>query len=120
MIFAIIGTPAEEDASFVTDQKALEYLLTFQHVPKADLAAKYPGSSPEALDFLNKVLVFNPYFRISLKECLDHPLFSSVRNIERENVATVPVTLEFEKEDLNRDKLRQLILHESSFFSKKV
>jgi mitogen-activated protein kinase 1/3 len=88
-------------------------------VPKVDLAAKYPGSSPESLDFLNKVLVFNPYFRISLKECLEHPLFAAVRNIERENVQTTPVTLDFEKEDLNRDKLRQLILHESSYFIKK-
>jgi len=64
--------------------------------------------------------VFNPYYRISLKECLEHPLFAQVRNIERENVKTTPVTLDFEKEDLNRDKLRQLILYECSFFTKKV
>lgn len=68
--------------------------------------AKYPGSSPEALDFLGRVLQFNPYYRISLKECLEHPLFAAVRNLDRENVATTPVTLDFEKEDLNRDKLR--------------
>ena len=66
------------------------------------------------------MLVFNPYFRISLKECLEHPLFAAVRNTERENVQTITVTLEFEKEDLNRDKLRQLILHECSFFTKKM
>lgn len=102
----MIGTPNESDKSFVTDQKALEYLETFQNVTKTDLVAKYPGSSSEALDFLSRVLVFNPYYRISLKECLEHPLFAQVRNLERENVKTTPVTLEFEKEDLNRDKLR--------------
>jgi hypothetical protein len=67
MIFSLIGSPSEGDKSFVTDQKALEYLNTFSNLPRADLQAKYPGSPPEAIDFLEKILVFNPYFRISLE-----------------------------------------------------
>jgi mitogen-activated protein kinase 1/3 len=86
VIFAVIGTPTDSDKAFVTDQKALEYLETFQVQPKIDLAAKYPGGTPEAIDFLNKVLVFNPYYRIGIKECLEHPLFAQVRNIEKENI----------------------------------
>lgn len=74
------------------------------------MTSKYPGASAEALDFLSRVLVFNPYFRISLQECLDHPLFAQVRNIEKEKIPTSTILLEFEKEELNRDKLRQLIL----------
>jgi len=62
----VIGTPSEADKAFVTDQKALEYLETFINQPKIDLALKYPGSSPEAIDFLSRVLVFNPYYRITL------------------------------------------------------
>ena len=80
------------------------------------MSSKYPGASSEALDFLSRVLVFNPYFRISLQECLDHPLFSQVRNIEKEKIPTSTILLEFEKEELNRDKLRQLILQEASYF----
>jgi len=68
---------------------------------------------------LNRVLVFNPYYRISLDQCLDHPLFAQVRNIEKEKITATQVTLDFEKEDLNRDKLRQLILYECSFYGKK-
>lgn len=63
----MIGSPAEEDKSFVTDQKALEYLNTFKDLKREDLQAKYPGSPAEAIDFLEKILVFNPYFRISLE-----------------------------------------------------
>ena len=63
----------------MTDQKALEYLNTFQNLPRENLQAKYPGSPPEAIDFLEKILVFNPYFRTSLADCLDHPLFKNVR-----------------------------------------
>ena len=63
----------------MTDQKALEHLNTFQNLPRENLQAKYPGSPPEAIDFLEKILVFNPYFRSSLADCLDHPLFKNVR-----------------------------------------
>ena len=90
----------------MTDQKALEYLETFQQNSKTNLAEKYPGSCPEALDFLNRVLVFNPYFRIGLQEALDHPLFAQVKNFEKENITGAPVTLGFEKDDLTKDRLR--------------
>lgn len=62
----MIGTPTDDDKSFVTDQKAIEYLDSFPKTERVDLQKKYPGSPLEAIDFLNKVLVFNPYFRMSL------------------------------------------------------
>ena len=117
LIFAVIGTPTESDKSFVTDLKALEYLDQFPPGDRADLKTKYPGSSPEAIDFLEKVLIFNPYFRISLESCLEHPLFANVRNLEKEAITGQPVDLEFEKEDLNRDKLRLLILEECQHYA---
>ena len=79
---------------------------------------KYPGAPPQAIDFLNKILIFNPYFRISVKDCLEHPLFSQVRNIEKETIPIKPIELEFEKIELNKEKLRALILQECSFFMK--
>ena len=39
----MIGLPNESERSFVTDQKALEYLDTFPNMAKADLKAKYPA-----------------------------------------------------------------------------
>lgn len=52
MIFEVIGTPNETDKSFVTDQKAIEYLESFPQKPKADLTKTYPGATPEAINFL--------------------------------------------------------------------
>lgn len=40
---------------------------------------KYPGAPPQAIDFLNKILIFNPYFRMSLEDSLSHPFFDNVR-----------------------------------------
>ena len=112
IIFQIIGTPTESDKSFVTDLKALEYLEQFPKLARADLKVKYPGATADSIDFLEKVLVFNPYYRISLEQCLEHPLFAEVRNRDKEAIVGAPVTLNFEKIDLNKDKLRELILAE--------
>jgi mitogen-activated protein kinase 1/3 len=52
VIFEVVGTPTEADKSFVTDQKALEYLDSFPQRPKMDLKKMYPGATEDALDFL--------------------------------------------------------------------
>jgi len=112
----VIGTPTEDDKLFVTDHKAFEYLNTFPKRERLDLKTLYPGAGEEALDFLSKTLVFNPYFRISLEDCFNHPFFEKVRKEEKENIEGKPVTLDFEKEELNKDRLRKLFLEEINYF----
>mgnify|MGYP002173150719 CR=1 FL=1 len=68
----------------MTDQKAIEYLGAFPKLERADLGIVYPGAGEEAIDLLNKVLVFNPYFRISLDDVFDHPFFKKVRKQDKE------------------------------------
>ena len=46
---------------------------------------KYPAADTDALDFLRQVLVFNPYFRITIKQALAHPLFAKVRSEQKES-----------------------------------
>ena len=102
IIFGLIGTPTDDDKSFVTDGKALEYLESFPMQKRADLKIKYPGAPPEALDFLYKILVFNPYFRMSLEDSLAHPLFDKVRRPQAEQYIGKPIELEFEKMNLDK------------------
>jgi mitogen-activated protein kinase 1/3 len=107
VIFDIIGTPSEEDTSFVTDTKAQEYLKSFPVRGRADLKTIYPGIGEEAIDLLNQMLVFNPFFRPSVEECLDHPYFKQVRVPLKELEAEKEVFLDFEKEsDLSIESLR--------------
>ena len=65
---------------------------------------------------MEKILVFNPYFRISLQQCLEHPLFARVRNPEKEAIVGQPVVLEFERMELNKERLRELILAECQHY----
>jgi serine/threonine protein kinase len=112
VIFEVIGSPNEEDKSFVTDSKALEYLNAFPKREKVDLSTIYPGAGEEAIDLLHKILVFNPYFRISLDDCLEHPFFKKLRKPEKEQVAKESIQFDWEKEHLDKTKLRQHFIEE--------
>jgi mitogen-activated protein kinase 1/3 len=67
---------------------------------------KYPGAPRDALDFLDKILVFNPYFRMSLTDALSHPLFDNVRRPQAEGFVGNPIELEIEKMSLDQKTLR--------------
>lgn len=119
VIFDVIGVPTEEEYSFVTDAKALEYLKTFTARKRVDLKKKYPAAGDDALDLLNRMLVFNPFFRITLEDCLNHPYLAPVRDKLQETVASAPIKLRFETEsDLNEKRLRELFLEEVAYFKK--
>ena len=44
----------------------------------------YPGSSAEAIDFLNKALIFNPQKRMTIEEALNHPILAKIKNPKKE------------------------------------
>jgi mitogen-activated protein kinase 1/3 len=119
VIFEVIGAPSEEDKSFVTDQKALEYLEAFPQNPRTDFNKLYPGAGEEAIDLLGRVLIFNPYFRITVDEALAHPFFKKIRKAEKEVKAEHEINIEFEKETLDKKKLRQHFLEEIEFYKEK-
>ena len=118
-IFNVLGTPQDDmDISFVSDEQAEEYIHIFSHKPGVSLEDKYPNSSPEALDLLQKMLIFNPYFRISVEECLNHSFFASVRDLDKENAAPSEISFDFESEgDLSESRLRKLILEDVYYFN---
>ena len=94
----------------MTDAKAIGYLKSFTPNERMNMQNKYPGASPEGVDLLNRMLQFNPYFRISVDEALAHPFFTRVRKPHKERESEVQVVLEFETETLDRTRLRELFV----------
>lgn len=87
VIFEILGTPTVDDCAYVTDTKAITYLKSFNEIERIDLKDKYPGASLEAIDLLNRMLQFNPFFRITVNDALEHPLFTKIRKPHKETPA---------------------------------
>lgn len=79
---------------FVSSDKARRYLRSLPQCPRADFRALYPSADPQALDLLDKMLVFDPAKRISVTEALAHPWLSALHDESDEPVADVPFTFD--------------------------
>lgn len=106
LIFDVIGTPSDEDMSFITDQHAKEYLNSFKKINKKNLKERFNGSTDESLDLLSKMIEFNPNKRITVKECFEHPFFINVRNPNMEKTSNFTLNLDYENLELSLEELR--------------
>ena len=65
------------------------------------------------------MLVFNPYFRLSVDEALAHYFFKKVRKPEKEVSSDKEIQIEFEKDHLDKKRLRALFIEEITYFKEK-
>ena len=123
IIFDVIGSPDEESMGFVSDPNAVLYLksLSQKKKNKINFKAKFPGSSEESLDLLQKMLIFDPKKRITVQQSLEHPFFKSIRDPSKEEEATFNLEFEFEDDnDLTIEKLRNLFKTVIKSYKKKA
>ncbi|OQR83793.1 sporangia induced mitogen-activated protein kinase [Achlya hypogyna] len=110
-----LGTPSEEELHFVTSEKARRFMKGQPNKPKVPLDKLFPNAKPNALDLLDKMLVFDPSKRISVEEALEHPYLESLHNNDDEPKARPP-DFDFEKEQLTKRRLQELIFEEVVHF----
>ena len=123
IIFDVIGSPDEESMGFVSDPNAVLYLksLSQKKKNKINFKAKFPGSSEESLDLLQKMLIFDPRKRITVQQSLEHPFFKSIRDPTKEEEATFNLEFEFEDDNnLTIEKLRNLFITVIKSYKKKA
>ncbi|ETV86594.1 CMGC/MAPK protein kinase [Aphanomyces astaci] len=111
-----LGTPTEDELHFVTSEKARRFMKSQPNKPKIPLDRLFPNVKPNALDLLDKMLVFDPSKRISVEEALQHPYLESLHNSDDEPKSTKPFSFEFEKENLTKRRLQELIAEEVCHF----
>jgi renal tumor antigen len=86
-IHTVLGTP---DAQLLERFKKLATHMEFnfpQH-EGTGIAKLLKNVSPECLDLIEKMLIYNPDERLTAKQCLKHPFFKELRELEkRESLA---------------------------------
>ncbi|CAI5720521.1 unnamed protein product [Peronospora destructor] len=107
-----IGTPSEEDLHFVVSERAKRFMQNQPVRPGMSFAKLFPTAAPEAIDLLQRMLLFDPAKRISVEEALEHPYLASLHNLGDEPVADSVFSFDFEKEDLTESRLKELIYEE--------
>lgn len=118
VILEVVGTPGEDDLHFITDAKAITYLKSFKQRERKSLGLVYPHSHAALIELIERMVVFDPFKRISLEEAISHPYFDEVRESAKERVAEVPADFEFELiEDITVDTLREYFIKEISMYN---
>lgn len=121
MIFNILGTPSDDDVEALEKEDAKRYIRIFQAREGINLRQRFPAASPEAVDMLRRMLVFNPKKRITVDEALCHGLFKEIRNNAIEVTAKQRVRLPFDDwENLDKHQLRYAFLREISRYHSEV
>ena len=79
LILDITGhTPGENDA-WITNAQAKLFLRAQKPRAPADLSARYPKASPEAISLLREMLSWDPNARPSARECFRAPYWGEFR-----------------------------------------
>lgn len=116
LIVATLGSPTEEELGFISAPKARAYIQGLPRSGKADFRRIFPGTSPKALDLLEKMLQFDPRKRISVEQALAHPWLEQLHDPSMEGSAPAPFKFDFEDQDLDETGLRRLVLNEMQFY----
>jgi serine/threonine protein kinase len=110
-ILDIIGSPSEEDLASIQNDDARRFVYSLGYKPKVPLRQLFPQVPPDALDLLDRMLIFHPAKRISVEDALAHPYFASLHDPNDEPTCAA-FNFDFENYDLSRDVYRDLIWQE--------
>lgn len=115
-IIAVLGMPSQEDMSFIGNESAKRYIKSLPKRQRVPWSTLYPKANPVALDLLSKMLVFNPEKRFTVEECLAHPYFEGLHNVDEEPVAPQKFDWSFDDFTPTKPLLQTMVFEESLRF----
>jgi len=104
-IFRILGSPTEEDISFLSNSATKQKLENMPKYVKMSFKTLFPGIEKDELELIEGMLKINPYKRLTAKQALNHNYFKDVRDLKKESEGP-PLFLE---SDGNEGKCIKLI-----------
>jgi len=116
LITKVIGSPDEEDLRFINSEKARRYIRSLPKCERVNLHKLYPHCNPLAVDLIDRMLVFDPYKRLTVEEALDHPYLASLHDLADEPAAEQPFVFEFEADNITEHNVRDLVYEEMLHF----
>ena len=116
LITDVIGTPDEEDVDSIESEKARRYIGSLPFKPPIPPERIFPNASPEAIDLLQRMLVFHPGKRIAVEDSLAHPYLASLHDPSDEPLAHAEFSFDFERMPLTKQVLRDLLSNEMLCF----
>ena len=93
-VVSYTGPPSTSDIASMRSEFAETMLanLTYSQ-PRVVLTQKLPNADADTIDFIQKLLVFNPDHRMTAAKALEHPFVAQFRNPQDEVVSDEPLSL---------------------------
>ena len=93
-VVSLTGPPSSSDIASMHSEFAETMIANLSYnQPRMTLNQKLPMADPDTIDFISKLLVFDPTKRMTVDQCLDHSFVTQFRNQEEENLSGDPVKL---------------------------
>ncbi|VDB86500.1 unnamed protein product [Peniophora sp. CBMAI 1063] len=116
LILDVIGTPTLDEFYGITSRRSRDYIRALPIRKKRPFTAVFPKASPDAIDFLNRTLTFDPKKRMTVEESLQHPYLAAYYDPGDEpTVHSIdPDAFEFDdnREPPSKAELKQLLYEE--------
>lgn len=105
MIISNVGSPTDEDLESISNVRANAYLKKLPKKKKIPWEKTFPKANPQAIDLLDKMLLFDPKQRITVEDALRHPYLEELALPETETKCHTQFDFSFEddlhtKEDI--------------------
>ena len=112
-VISVLGTPDIEDVSYIGNDQALSFIKSLPKRSKQTWKTLYPNATSMSLDFLSKILTFNPNKRYTVEECLAHPYFEGLSENVDDKVCREPFDWTIDDFEPTEVLLKQLIVKET-------
>jgi len=116
-VLRLVGKPSQEFIDHITDQDSRQLVdaIMQKDFEGVDLAAVFPASDEDCLDFLRQCLELNPNKRLTVEQALEHPYLANATlpaSDEEYNRVHEEMFFEFEDINLSEMELRCLLVNE--------
>jgi len=79
-VMEITGMPTQSDIESINSPLASTMLEQLPPVKQKKFRNLFPTASDEAIDFMKRLLTFNPNKRMTAEQCLEHPFVAQFHN----------------------------------------
>ncbi|CAG8739878.1 7324_t:CDS:10 [Dentiscutata erythropus] len=112
IITELLGTPSDDVIQTIGSENTLRFVQSLQKREKVPFSQKFTNAEPEALDLLERMLVFDPRKRITAPEALAHKYLEPYHDESDEPVANEAFDWSFDDTDLPIDDWKVMMYRE--------
>lgn len=112
IITELLGTPPDDVIQTICSENTLRFVQSLPKRERVPFADKFTNADPQALDLLEKMLVFDPRKRITAAEALAHDYLAPYHDEADEPVAETVFDWSFSDADLPIDTWKVMMYSE--------